>query len=362
MQGNAYTIGFAAAICVACSLLLSGVSGALKPRQDKNRVLDRQKNILVALGWDKDNVATMTGEQVQSTYKSGVEEMVISRANGKKIEKSIKDLPAKVARGEEKTATELPLYKRVDDDSKLAFAYPVTGKGLWSTLYGYLAVKPSGNEIVGLTFYKHGETPGLGAEIEQPWFRQNFVGKELYDDGNLVGIEVVKGKAADKPSYKSNKDHMVDGISGATLTGNGVMKMTKIEPLKYAAFFKNRKSGPTAKAAPVEKPKEAPMKKDAAANPQPSDATAADAVAESAAAKNGAAPTAAKPEEKAPATSVDETAAKKQPAGNLKPNIIVVPRETDVSKKAAAGRAGKLVPAAGKSPAPKAAAPKGDAQ
>lgn len=358
MQGNAYTVGFAAAICVACSLLLSGVSGALKPQQDKNRVLDRQKNILVALGWDKDEVATMTGEQVQSTYKSGVEEMVISRATGKKLDKPIKDLAPKVARGEEKTATELPLYKRVDDDAKLAFAYPVTGKGLWSTLYGYLAVKPSGNEIVGLTFYKHGETPGLGAEIEQPWFRQNFVGKELYDDGKLVGIEVVKGKAADKPSYKSNQEHMVDGISGATLTGNGVMKMTKVEPLKYSAFFKNRKNGPTAKAPTQKAPVQAP------ANPAPTQDDAPLKAAEDTAA-NPAMPA---PKTADAATKGDsgaaaaETAEKKQPAGALKPNIVVVPRETDLSKKAAAGRAEKLVPAVGQKPVSKQAAPKGDAQ
>ena len=326
MQGNGYTIGFAAAVCVICSLLLSGVSGALKPQQDKNRLLDRQKNILVALGWDKDDVAKMSGEQVQTTYGSGVKEMVVERSSGKTLEKPIDTLPPKAQRGEEKTAKELPLYKRVDDSSKLAFAYPVTGKGLWSTLYGYLAVKPSGSEIVGLTFYKHGETPGLGAEIEQPWFRQNFVGKELYANGDLVGIEVVKGKAADKPSYKANAVHMVDGISGATLTGNGVQKMTKVEPQKYAAFFKSR---PTTASAPAPKPAtaiEAPEGSDAAPTNATDDAATNDAATDAAATEDAA------------------TGAVKAEDGT-EVRQIVIPPETDVSKKAARQPNVKLVPA-----------------
>jgi len=241
-QGNGYTVAFATGICVVCSLALSGVSGALSARQEENRVLDRQKNILVAVGYDAAEIAAMPREQIAKTYSDNVEELVID-ANGKpKPDVKLSSLPARVATGEEvDPSAGLALYRRRDPANpaaSLAFAFPVAGKGLWSTLLGYLAVKPDGDEVVGLTFYKHGETPGLGAEIEQPWFRQNFVGKRLYRDGVLVGINVEKGAAADKPSFKENGAHMVDGISGSTLTGNGVSKMMRVVPRRYQPFFK----------------------------------------------------------------------------------------------------------------------------
>jgi Na+-transporting NADH:ubiquinone oxidoreductase subunit C len=246
MQTNAYTIGFATIVCVVCSLMLSGVSGALRDRQEENRVLDRQKNILVAVGYDAAEIKKMARDAVAKTYSDNVEELVVD-ASGKVVE-GVKPaaLPGRVASGEEVGAQGLALYRRRDPANPtltLAFAYPVAGKGLWSTLLGYLAVKPDGSEIVGLTFYKHGETPGLGAEIDQPWFRQNFVGKQLYQDGSLVGVNVEKGAAADKPIFKTNAAHMVDGISGATLTGNGVAKMMKVVPRRYEAFFKAAAAG-----------------------------------------------------------------------------------------------------------------------
>jgi Na+-transporting NADH:ubiquinone oxidoreductase subunit C len=246
MQTNAYTVGFATAVCVVCSLLLSGVSGALKDRQEENRVLDRQKNILVAVGYDAVDIKKMGREAIAKTYGDNVEELVVD-ASGRVLD-GVKPaaLPARVASGEETDPKGLALYRRRDPanpSSTLAFAYPVAGKGLWSTMLGYLAVKPNGDEIVGLTFYKHGETPGLGAEVDQPWFQKNFVGKKLYQGGALVGVNVEKGAAADKPSYKENAAHMVDGISGATLTGNGVAKMMKVVPRRYEAFFKANAAG-----------------------------------------------------------------------------------------------------------------------
>jgi Na+-transporting NADH:ubiquinone oxidoreductase subunit C len=259
MRGNGYTVGFAFAICVICSLLLSGVSSALKDKQELNRVLDRQKNILVALGFDGKKVGKMKAGQVQETYKNNIEEMVISPDGDVQAGKKPSDLEKKVATGEA-VGDFLAVYKRTDpsDRSKaMAYAYPVTGKGLWSTLYGYLAVKDDGSEIVGLSFYKHGETPGLGAEIEKPWFRTNFVGKSLYEGDSLVGITVVKGLAKDNVAFKTSADHMVDGISGATLTGNGVMRMTKVVPRRYEKFFAKVKSGQVASApAPTPTPAE----------------------------------------------------------------------------------------------------------
>ncbi|MCP4503343.1 MAG: NADH:ubiquinone reductase (Na(+)-transporting) subunit C [Deltaproteobacteria bacterium] len=241
MQSNGYVVGFAAIICVVCALLLSGVSSALKEKQEENRVIDRQKNILVALGWSKDEVSSLDAPGVTSKYKSGVQELVIDRATGVVVEgKAISAIEAKAQKGEATKAKEQAIYKRIEGDT--AYAFPFTGKGLWSTLYGYMALKSDGNEIVGVTYYKHGETPGLGAEIEADWFLNNFKGKKLYKNGKFVGIKVAKGLAKDQADFASNKAHMVDGMSGATLTGNGVGKMMRTGPRPYFSFFKNLKN------------------------------------------------------------------------------------------------------------------------
>jgi|GEM_PF-62066 len=301
MQSNGYVVGFAAAICVVCSLLLSGVSSALKEKQEQNRVIDRQKNILVALGWKKDEVGKLDAAGVTSKYKSGVQELVIDAASGKIVDgKAISALDAKVQKGESPKAKELALYKRTDGQE--AYALPFTGKGLWSTLYGYLALKPNGDEIVGVTYYKHGETPGLGAEIEAEWFLNNFVGKKLYKGKKFVGIKVAKGLAKDQPDYKGNEAHMVDGMSGATLTGNGVMKMMTTGPKPYGPFFSQLKAGGSAKAAPAPAPKPAP------APVEEAPAAAGDAGVAAPAADAGAAPADAKPAEAKPADA-DKAAA-----------------------------------------------------
>ena len=100
---------------------------------------------------------------------------------------------------------------------------PVHGYGLWSTLYGYLAVKPDGREIVGLQFYDHAETPGLGGEVDNPVWRAKWPGKRLFGEDGELRIEVVKGAAAtgEKGAYQ------VDGLAGATLTSRGVNNLVR---------------------------------------------------------------------------------------------------------------------------------------
>ena len=124
------------------------------------------------------------------------------------------------------------------DSKNSTLIIPVSGKGLWSSLYGYFALDVSNYSTVkGITFYAHGETPGLGAEISKKWFQDNFVGKEIYSlDNQLNSVTVIKGKAED-----SNK-HEVDGISGATITSNGVTTLLLRDLQRYESYFiKNRK-------------------------------------------------------------------------------------------------------------------------
>ncbi len=241
-QSNGYIIGFAIGVCVVCSLLLAGVSTALKDRQEMNQMVDRQKNILKAVGFSDADLEGKDGSAVTAFYNEHIKEMVVKTDGSVAESLQVADLPSDAASGLNIQPDKgLPLYMRKDSSgAPLSYAFPAVGKGLWSKLFGFLAVKPDGDEIVGLSFYKHGETPGLGANIEAKWFTDNFIGKHLYEAGKLVGVTVAKGKAADMAGVsKSDIDrHAVDGMSGATLTGNGVMKMTKVAPKPYAAFFK----------------------------------------------------------------------------------------------------------------------------
>ena len=227
MQNNRYTILFSLVLCLVLSVLLSGVYMALKEKQEANKRIDMQKNVLEAA-----LVPVNSNDEVEALFAKRVRELVVSR-QGKIV--AAADFEAAF----EGKSDLLALYRILKPDGKTtsSYVYPIEGKGLWSTLLGFLAVEPNGKTVVGITFYKQGETPGLGAEIVQPWFRKQFAGKELYENGEVVGISVAKGKAADPPKYKTQKTHMVDGISGATITGDGVAKMLDVDPEKYAPFF-----------------------------------------------------------------------------------------------------------------------------
>ena len=102
-------------------------------------------------------------------------------------------------------------------------------------MFGYIALKDDLNSVLGITFYKHGETPGLGAEVEKKWFQDNFIDKRIFDEnGDFVSIAVAKGKALDQ--Y-----HSVDGISGATMTSNGVTKLLATDLGRYMNYINSKK-------------------------------------------------------------------------------------------------------------------------
>ena len=111
----------------------------------------------------------------------------------------------------------------------------------WGTMYGYFAIEPDGATAKGITFYRHIETPGLGAEVDKPWFQQNFVGKRFIDnDGNLVGIQTVKGKV-DESSDEAY--HLVDGITGATMTSRGLNQFLLKGLQTYNPYFDQIRKG-----------------------------------------------------------------------------------------------------------------------
>lgn len=227
MRSSRYTIIFACALSMLLSVVLSGVYMVLKDRQDDNRALEQQLSILSAA-----NIETNSSDEAKLLYGQRVEALVINTF-GEIVEN------ADMKNVDNKNLSLLYAIKGPGTKAPItSYVYPVVGAGLWSKLFGYLAVDKSGKNVVGLIFYKQGETPGLGAEIDQPWFTKNFVGKTLFDGEKLVGIKVTKGPSERDPDYKYASNRMVDGISGASITCNGVSAMLAKEPARYEAFFK----------------------------------------------------------------------------------------------------------------------------
>ncbi len=206
MREDTKTLTFAAIVCVTCSLLLSGTAAGLKTRIQANKAFDIKRNIVKAFGID---IGGMQRPEIETSYEKHVAK---SSADG------------------------LPIYTWTEDgdDAPSKYAFPISGKGLWSTLYGYLALNADLETIAGISFYDHKETPGLGAEIEKDWFLSQFAGKHLYADGTTTDFIVAK------PGYAQGES-AVDGISGATLTGKGVEALIRKDAAQYANYFNSIK-------------------------------------------------------------------------------------------------------------------------
>jgi Na+-transporting NADH:ubiquinone oxidoreductase subunit C len=225
---NSYVFFFAAVVTVTCSILLSAAANLLKDRQQENVALDIQINILKSADLAS---AEMTRQEVLNLYDKYIHSEVINLEGEEVPDKTVEQLDPK------KDLNLLPLYYAEDNSEILAYIIPISGKGLWSTIYGYLALEKDLNTIKGITFYKHGETPGLGGEIEKEWFTNNFQGKKIYSpSGELVSITVIKGKVQNLIP-EDEAYHYVDGISGSTLTGKGLTNFLKKDLEMYNPFF-----------------------------------------------------------------------------------------------------------------------------
>ena len=173
----------------------------------------------------------MKAQEILKIYKEKIEEDVIDNKGNVVAGRKPSDI-------KENETGVYPLYAYKEDGKIISYAFPVLGQGLWSTLYGYFALEADAVTVRGITFYKHGETPGLGAEIEKDWFQNNFVGKTIWSvrEKKLTPIVLVKGKAADQYKDEELKYH-VDGITAATLTGNGVTELIDHWLHVYEPYF-----------------------------------------------------------------------------------------------------------------------------
>jgi Na+-transporting NADH:ubiquinone oxidoreductase subunit C len=229
MHSNRYTLFFVFIITVVLGTLLSVTKENLKLKQEDNLRADVNKTILRSLDFSEEEDNPWSNEKVEEIFNNSIVGLCVD-SEGNKIDNIVlEEIDI------EKDIERLPVYLKVIDDELQGVALPVAGKGLWSTLFGYIALAPDLDTVLGIQFYKHGETPGLGGEVEKEWFTNNFVGKKIRNvEGEIIGIKVLKGKVDDS---KEDAIHQVDGISGATVTSNGVTIFLKDDLKRYEAYL-----------------------------------------------------------------------------------------------------------------------------
>ena len=210
-----------------CSYLLTFAATYLKPFQEQNALADKQKNVMKVLNL-LDTSKKYSNDEILELFNNNVKQLHVTES-GELLESA--------------TDETSPIYFRVSNGQIQSYAIPISGYGLWSTLYGFFSIEADGNTVAGITFYAHGETPGLGAECEKPWFQNNFVGKRITnDDGEFVSITVAKSAIPLDTSAEAKKS-MVDGISGATITAKGIESFLYKDLEKYEAFSKRLRNG-----------------------------------------------------------------------------------------------------------------------
>ncbi len=205
MSEQSKSLVFAFVLCLACSLLLTAAATGLKQRQVRNVLVDRHRNILLAVGLIEEGRHT-DAARVESMYREKIKELWVDSAGA-------------IVPPERRGPGDLPIYVYCEGESVEAYVIPIDTRGLWGEINGYLAIDKDGSTIRGFTVYSHSETPGLGGEIERSWFRKKFVGKRITDrQGRFVSISIAKGSVA-QVVPEPRRINYVDGISGATMTG-----------------------------------------------------------------------------------------------------------------------------------------------
>ena len=222
----------AVTLCLICSVIVSTAAVKLRPLQEANKVLDQKINILKVSGlWEQ-------GEDIDQLF-SAIETKIVNLDVGQFDDQiDIASYDQRKAAADPELSIELTAdadiasinrranYAKVylvnESGNTQRYVFPVHGYGLWSTLYGYVTLEKDLNTIYALKFYDHRETPGLGGEVDNPKWQGLWKGKKLFDDKGQLAISVIKGSVI---PGNANASYQVDGLSGATLTSDGVTNM-----------------------------------------------------------------------------------------------------------------------------------------
>lgn len=243
------TIFIAVAVCLVASMIVSAAAVSLRPVQEANKLKDKQINILQVAGvyepgidiaeafaaFEPHVLELETGNFVDDRFDPNTFDD-IAAASDPELSEPLENDPAGIGR----KAKYRVIYLLRDEAGKLdKVILPIHGYGLWSTLYGFIALEENGNDIFGLQFYQHGETPGLGAEVDNPRWKALWNGKKLRDDAGELQITVAKTQPAAGP------DFYIDALAGATLTTVGVDNLVKfwMGDQGYAPFLNKLQAG-----------------------------------------------------------------------------------------------------------------------
>lgn len=244
-------------VCLVCSVLVAGAAVILKPAQIENALLDKQRNILNIAGLGDPD---MSGPEIQALFEERIVARLVDLETGRysdRFDPNTFDHEGSAREpGLSKNLTSAEDIASINRREQYSVVYivegsagemetlilPVRGYGLWSTLHGFLALRDDLSTVQGFGFYQHAETPGLGGEVDNPRWRGQWPGKQVFDEDGNLAIRVVKGSA---PSTGPNAQHQIDGLAGATLTANGVNNLLHywLGEDGFGSFIDNLRAG-----------------------------------------------------------------------------------------------------------------------
>jgi len=226
------TINVALALCLVCAVLVSMATVALRPLQSHNKALDMKKNILDVAGLLQD------GTDIDQAFKERIEAKLVDIKTGEYVDGNVDEYDQRKAAKDPAQNEVIPVDKDIasirtkaklakvflvkNGDKLQSIILPINGYGLWSTMYGFLALEADGQTVQSINLYDQGETPGLGGEVVNPNWRALWKGKKVYAENGEVALTLVKGTVDNSRPDAVNK---VDGLAGATLTSRGVSNL-----------------------------------------------------------------------------------------------------------------------------------------
>jgi len=241
---NSYTLIFAVIMVLVVGSILAFTAQSLKERITENERFEKQQNILYAMGINDNedgSIKFISTDKVADIFSQYITKQLVIQ--GDKVTED--DMAYLIDIKKEKTLAKNKSYQRRlplfvgKKEGKTFYIVPIRGKGLWDAIWAYVAMDEN-MVIQGALFDHKAETPGLGANIKQLFFMDDFIGEQMFSDGIFKGITVAKGN--NDPLNKRKDDNRVDAIAGATITGDGVTAMIKSDIRLYVPYFKTLKN------------------------------------------------------------------------------------------------------------------------
>jgi Na+-transporting NADH:ubiquinone oxidoreductase subunit C len=244
---NSYTVLFSVIMVIVVGSLLAGIAQGFKGKIDENKRIEKQQNILYAMGVHNNegdsDVIFISADEVNDVFNEYIKKQLVIQGDQVTEDPEaylidLKQEEAKAKNKKEPYERRLPLFIG-EKEGKSYYIIPMRGKGLWDAIWGFVSLDE--DLIVQGIFFDHkGETPGLGSNIKERYFMDDFHGESLFDGDTFKGIDVAKGN--NDPLNKDKKDNEVDALAGATITGNGLAAMIKKDLRMYLPYLKNIKN------------------------------------------------------------------------------------------------------------------------